>query len=149
MIHYTLNTGHSRVSPRGEIAEGVLDRMTDWLRDGDHQLPFPGWSVTTTSHGGGMLFSLHFKSRPVVTCGVALDDVAATEIWNPLESMYLRITELPGHRSADWQIPRRPESLPWLAVVLVEPSDILMTADWIGDFERCMAWGFAERRFEV
>jgi hypothetical protein len=38
MLHYTLNTGHSRTSPRDEVAVDVLATMRPLTQPGEHSL---------------------------------------------------------------------------------------------------------------
>lgn len=79
-----------------------------------------------------------------MTFGVAEDDEAADALWPELESLYLRIAEFPGLRSADFAAPRRPDRAPWCAAItiLAGPDE----ACWIADFERCVAWAQIESR---
>lgn len=79
MHHLTLLTGHTRESPRSEVADHVIEAMRPWLAPGPH-----------------------------------------------------RLAQVPGGYS------------PWCAVALrlVAPA----TSDWLGDFERCLAWTYLEDR---
>ena len=38
IMHYTLNTNHSRMSPRSEVADDVLETMRPLLTPGEHDL---------------------------------------------------------------------------------------------------------------
>ncbi len=139
MIHYTLNTGHSRVSPRAEVRDETIEICRPWIVPGRHLLPQPGWRVQIARDGRGMVFTVFEGVRPVLTAGVVDTAEAADVVWPAIESLYHQITELPVQRSADWQAARRPESLPWLSVVLIAIDDSYHRASWLGDFERCLA----------
>lgn len=145
MHHYTLNTGHSRISPRSEVGDDVIEFMQLFLESGDYDLHqnFPGWSLKTTNDAQGLLATLAFKNQPVVTIGVVSDDDEADVLWPMLESMYHNISELPLYRAADFAATKKPPSAPWCAVVLVQP---LLCTDWMGDFQRCLAWAWIEER---
>jgi hypothetical protein len=149
MLHLTLNTGYPRESPRSEVGDDVIEMMRPLCRPGTHPLPGaigPDWTVQVASgEAGGLLFMVFHNERSVVACGVAGDDVAADEMWPILERFYLDLTDQAPHRNADWQSPQRPASTPWCAVVMVtiDPS-IFATADWLDDFERCLAWTWLE-----
>ena len=144
MHHITLNTGHSRQSPRSEVAEHVIDRMRPLCEPGCHDLPMgDGWQLQTTpGESGGLLFTVQHYDEPVVMCCVAGNEVAAAEMWPVLESFYLDLTDRVPHSAAGWQAPKQPGSTPWLAIVLVSltKSDV----DSLRDFERCLAWAWLD-----
>lgn len=141
MIHYTLNTGHSRVSPRSEVSDAAIAAVGPLLSEGRHAMPGPlrAYQVQTSLAGTGMLASVYSPDgRPCVTFAVAPDADAAPNLWPAIESLYLRITEGPVLRRADFAAPRQPATTPWCAAVT-----ILATPDeayWLADFERVVAW---------
>jgi hypothetical protein len=149
MLHYTLNSGHCRTSPRSEIAPGVTGRMAYLTRPGAHDLAafaprFAGYTVVVPPCEAGLLASLVAPGdAPLLALGVAADAADAEAVWPSLESLYLKVGDLPLLRSADFAAPRRPAEYPWLAVAL-----LLLPAlpDWAGDFERCLAWAWLEAR---
>ena len=47
----------------------------------------------------------------------------------------------------DWVLPEKPISTPWLAVILLGIHLEVEAAQWLGDFERCMAWLLLEDVF--
>jgi hypothetical protein len=145
LIHYTLNTGHTRASPRSEVGNEIITLMTPWLEPGEYDLPeqFPGHRVVVPLCEHGFGFTVYGGKAPLVTCGVADTDQAAAEVWPALESMYLKITDRQPFAGAGSQAPKMPVYLPWLSVVLVFPSPAV---EWLGDFERCLAWAWLERK---
>ena len=93
MHHFTLNTGHSRHSPREEVGNDVIAKCRAWCADGCHDLPTSGWRLhSTPSERGSLLFSLYLGEEPIVTCGVAPDETAADEVWPVLERTHLDLT---------------------------------------------------------
>lgn len=143
MIHYTLNTGHSRISPRSEVRDSTITAMASMIRLGRNPIPIPGdYSVEVSSEGDGAIATIWNDKSPLVNFAVAPDDDVADALWPAIESLYLQITEQPIHRQLDWEVPRRPESTPWIAAVVIWSG--AEEAYWIGDFERCFAWAWIE-----
>ncbi len=145
--HYTVNTGHNRVSRKSEVPADIIAICRPLLDPGRRQ-SMPGigkpYTVESVRQSNGLVFTVWKKDQPLITCGVAENAEAAAEIWPQLESLYLRVTELPGLRSADFVSPKQPPDLPWIAVVTIVPS----FEPWLGDFERCLAWSFLESKNE-
>ncbi len=125
--------------------DDVIEVMRPLCQGGLYGVPMgDGWHVQTTpGESGGLLFTVQHYDEPIVMCAVAGDESAAAELWPVLESFYLDLTDGAPYRAIDWQPPTQPESTPWLAVVLVSLTDV--SADWLGDFERCLAWAWLER----
>ena len=126
--HLTLDTGHGRPSPRSEVADGSVAQIAGWL-DSDAFEPLPGYRCALTyrsehcfeaelySPAGGLMASMAFASH--ARCGAAL--------WRRVVSK--------RHKPAE----------PWLAVLLGPGIVGDPAVDWLGDFERCLAWAFLER----
>ena len=144
MIHYTLNTGHSRNSPRSEVADEVILALAPLLRSGEHDLPIEGYRAIITIDGGGLLASVFNGPRPCITMAVAPDDAAADAVWGTIEKLYLQIGDMPGFRTADFAAPQRPATTPWCAAFTAVPT--AEEAYWIADFERCLAWAWIETK---
>jgi hypothetical protein len=139
LLHYTLNTGHTRASPRAEVADDILDLLRPLTAPGDHPVPrTPGYRVVVPETGGGIVFTVYRHDVPLVTCGVADTPEASAELWPILERFYLGLTDSGPLASVGFSAPHQPEGLPWLAVVLVSPQ----VPPWVADLERCMAWAF-------
>lgn len=145
MIHYTLNTGHTRDSPRSEVADDTLAIVAGWLTPGTHALPMPGYRlVVADENDAGLIATIYSSLAPVVTIGVAESDWAAEQIWPAIEAMYCKITDQGPMASFDWQAPKRPEPTPWVAAVILgdtPPESMGM----LGDLERCIAWAWLEQ----
>lgn len=133
MNHYTLNTGHNRESPRSEVSDDAIAVCRQLLSPGRHQLPgvIGGYTLAVPLADFGWLGTVYQARAPIATIGVAVDERDATIIWPAIVKMY----------GADVEAP----PLPWCAVVLhvVSPA-----YEWLGDFERCMAWAWIETNNE-
>lgn len=143
MKHYTLNTDHTRVSPRSEVQDDVIKRLRPLCRTGLHAMPAPkGYYCNVTAVGHSLMATVLRKNNPCVTFGVAVDEMSATELWGELEKLYLDVGDMPHIRAADFAAPHKPKTTPWCAavVILCNPSEAL----WIADFERCLAWSWIE-----
>lgn len=142
MLHYTLNTGHTRHSPSSEVSVNVIDILTPLLTTGEHPLPSPaGYSMSLICEGRALMATVYDDAKKsCATFAVAPDDKTADTLWPEVEAHYHSITELPGFRSADFAAARRPLSTPWCAAIttLATPEE----AYWIADLERCVAWAW-------
>lgn len=144
MHHLTLNTAHTRVSPRSEVGDEVIKLLSPMTHTGNHIMPkLKGYTVKTTAVGTNLLATLYRNQYPVLTLGVAAKEEDADQLWKALTDHYeemLVTLKLPKPKP---YLPPKPDSTPWCAVGL-----FLITAaeqDWLGDFERCLAHAFLER----
>jgi hypothetical protein len=69
---------------------------------------------------------------------------SGSSYWKLVEDIYLSITD---KAPIDWVLPEKPISTPWLAVILLGIHLEVEAAQWLGDFERCMAWLLLEDVF--
>ena len=134
MVHLTLNTGHVSISPREAVSPEAMATLAPLTAHGGQlPAPFAAFRVTVSHAPGGAVFTVWRGSEPLVTCGLARTPEAALEVWRPLTEMLAAFAP-----EAD---PQRPDTLPWLGVVIL-PSLALTARDdiaWLGDFERCYA----------
>lgn len=151
--HITLTTGHVSHSPRTDVSGETLARVRPWLVaalvDGQ-SVPLPtaglsdyeahimalGSCLLLTVSGLPTLSGPRRGNRPpLVTMGVAARPRDSAPLWRIL---YER--GLPGSSVAPGL--SRPES-PWCGVVLHPTITLDMAAtEWLGDFERCVAWAW-------
>lgn len=130
MQHLTLDTGHTRVSFRDEIAPGVLQLLKPLTVTGLHKMPDPpGGTLQVTVDGTAALATVMRGDAPLATLAVAADEAGAAKLW-----------KLAGREDV-----AQPSAVPWLAVrleagMLLHPDD----AEWLGDFERCWAWAWLD-----
>jgi hypothetical protein len=149
IAHVTLTTGHSRRSPRSEVSDAAIDvcaRLIAGFAAGQVSEPqpipgAPGYSVSGRTGGRCMIATVWADGPPselVVSIGVAEHERCGATIWRALHE----VSHLPTMTSPDEQ-PRAP----WCGV-LIEPAIVAHqdAARWLGDFERCLAWAWLERR---
>ena len=136
MYHLTLLTGHTRESPRSEVADHVIDVLRPWLAPGTHpitQVP-GGYSLVVPVVERGYLATVQQGRVPIASIGVAADEGEAEIIWPALVELQRVVAE---------PVATRPTTTPWCAVALLVVSPAM--SDWLGDFERCLAWAYLER----
>lgn len=140
--HITLNSGHTRRSPREEVRDETIARIQPWITD-----VAQGRTVTLfedegfTLHGvvqskWGVVF-LEDHGAPLITLGVCWHSRDSASVWRELHDQ-VAVTVA--------TFANQPPSVPWCAARL-EPASLApgMMPDWVGDFERCIAWAMIER----
>lgn len=150
LVHVTLDTGHSRQSRRDEVAEAVLPvvqgLLSEVLAGGQPRVPgVPGeFTLTGAREGPCLLVTVwgpggSLGTAPIVTIGVARD--AGVSLWRMLH-------ESAAARSAPIVTdPDAPPPAPWCAARLEVGTALYPEAmEWLGDFERCLAWAWLERQ---
>jgi len=138
--HYTLNTGHTRLSPRNEVCEEAIKALLPLVQRGGPIPKTPGFRLMLTRREGGALFTFSKSGLPVVTCGVAWTKDAEKKFWTSLSELYETVFR------GSMQPARKPAPLPWLAVMLL-PGILFLTHEdvsMLGDLERCIAWTLFE-----
>lgn len=106
--------------------------------------PFGAYEIKWTAPPGlgACLFSL-FRAEavriPLATCGVAVTPEASPILWDFMADEYRReMGEAPPAL--------RPAAVPWCGVILHKTALLDVPAmEWLGDFERCVAWAWIER----
>lgn len=145
MIHCTLNTGQIRISPRDEVAEHVIAALNPLLATGEHAMPGPpGYRCTVTTDNTALLATGWRDQVPLAIFGVAPDEDAAAMLWPSLDRHSRIFADLLRLRPAGIPSPQRPATAPWLAALILfaRPDE----AEWITDFERCLAWAWIDHR---
>lgn len=141
--HITLNTGHSRRSYRHECADKAVSDVAGIVaaadQDGEAEFPSPtglmvlrpldasesrhvaAWTVNEPQGPALVTFAAAAKARP----GAA--------VWRALHD---------SHREPFPLATRRDEMppAPWLAVLLHMSGMAHPALEWLGDFERLVAW---------
>ena len=149
MIHYTLNTGHSRLSQRSEVADNVIEVLRPMLTIGYHAIPGTDCIVEVQTLDEMLTAVIRPAGSRIDLVQITVvdgDQQQASEVWQFVESHYLALTDGGDLAAADFASPVQPTTTPWCAVILtpLTPAD-LVSRDWIGDFERCLAWAWIER----
>lgn len=152
LLHYTLNTGHTRLSPRSEVSESAVRCLQPIIEHGGE---IPGASgpdsmeLTMTRYDGGALFTI-WQGLPIINGAFAWTEAADNEVWPELLSIYQDIYGHPpglGLKKA-----QKPAQLPWLGIVLLPPlfdqtPKARAALSILGDLERCIAWTYYECEF--
>lgn len=150
LYHLTVNTGDVYMSPRSEAGDRTVKLLTSATEIGTWELPgpFKDYVVATSPMptGCGPGFAVYRKPDiPLVVCAMAIKPSQHAPTWKYVEHLYFKFTDTPEVARMDWESPHEPTELPWLAAILTGlPEHIAEAAEWLGDFERCMAWAFIE-----
>jgi hypothetical protein len=150
ITHVTLGTGHSRRSLRDEVRGDVMDVVAPWLSDalvGEAAVPLPvevlsEFTAQPLTTSGGLVVTVSGPDIlslvpdpggiPLVTFGVARRSRGAGQLWDQL-------AKASGATTA-------PPPVPWCAVIIYPTLKAFPdAANWLGDFERCVAWAWIER----
>jgi hypothetical protein len=143
--HVTLDTGHTRPSPRSEAADEVVRGLAaglDRAIAAKAREPVPGFalfSYSVTVRGGAAIFTLWREAAPIVTFGVAANAKDSAKLSRLLHQ---------GGAGKHASNPERPPAAPLIgarmeAGAASTPHDDLL---WIAKFERSLSWAFIERR---
>lgn len=155
ITHLTLNSGHTARTPRSDVSASVTKLLADWLPTAvnsgrSHALPVPElshFSAQVFVQDGGLVVTVsaplgpHVPGQahvgqtiPLVTFGVAQRSRQGAALWAMLLQAF---GAKPGLQEP---------GAPWCAVA-VHPSLGAFTGpvDWLGDFERCVAWAWITR----
>lgn len=142
IYHMALASGHTRRSPRAEVADETLALLAPWLaaavNSGQrHPLPtaeLAHYDAAVTVENGGLLVTVFAGDDPLATFGVAQRSRQGGDLWALILAHF----------------PAKPETgkpaEPWCAVAL-HPALIAHpdAMGWLGDFERCIAWAWITR----
>ena len=144
--HITLNTGHTRSSPRDEVSNEIIKTLAPWLlsaiKSGEKEpLPVPDLAHYSARaiKDVGLVVSvfgnlLKEPTVPIITFGIAARSREATDLWAYLNANFGVKEKI--------KIP----STPWCAVHLHHSAALFPDAlAWLGDFERCVAWAWLSR----
>jgi len=150
MRHVTLNTGHTRESPRSEVGAEAIRALRPLVHEGGGEVPgFPGYRLTITREKRLALYTVvristprapwPHPETPIITCGLAQDESDSPRLWKLLRALHHEV----WRRHA---VSHRPRSIPWLGIVILPGLTLLRSKDvaWLGDFERCLAWTLVE-----
>lgn len=149
--HLTLASGNVTRIERGDVYGETLARISPWLTavaldGGPAPLPvsaLAAYSASASVHDGALILTVlgpagegFAKPPPLVTIGVAKRSRHGAALW-PLMTGPVMPPSAPGLKCP---------SAPWCAVVQWPPLAVdLDAADWLGDFERCVAWAWVTR----
>jgi hypothetical protein len=134
--------------PRDRVLPPVVAHLQPLViaREGRLPRPFDAIHYEAAYVPGGAMFTLWHGVFPLATCGVAWTEAGARAIWEPLEEMYLRLSDELSFQMAAVDVPCRPPQLPWLAEVR-QPGFSRFRREvegWLDDCERCLAWSIIQ-----
>ena len=129
MLVLNINTGHQVEHDLSIIQPTPLAALVPMARSGGK---LGSIRIEIDREPGHAVFTLFKRRVPLVTCGLAWTEPGAMEMWAAMEDLFLPL--------ADWMElrcrPRRPASIPWLAVLLL-PAYVPLP--WLDDFAVCLA----------
>lgn len=143
--HVTLTTGHVRRSPRAEVSDEAVAFCADLIARavaGHATVPLPtaGYSLGAAASSRCLTATVWADGPPsecIATIGVAAHSRCGAGLWRAL------------HRYGTTPIVTDPEQCPpepWCAAALegaiIQHPD---ATEWLGDFERCLAWAWLAR----
>jgi len=141
MLHHILHTDETRDGSLDELSEQPTILLQGLLSPGQHRIPgLPWYTCRVSITGNWLLATIKHDDRQCAMFGIALTQEAANQLWQRLEEFYFQLTEMPGIRSIDLPVSRRPTETPWCASVRMEITPDEVT--WIDFFERCLAWAW-------
>lgn len=146
--HVTLDTGHGRSSPRGEVADAAIRTVQGMISTGlrGPAPVLPGYHLTAAAVGSNLLATVNYEAAtgivPVATFGVARRSLGAARLWTMLHQAHAAGAPPLATDPAD--VP----AAPWVAVRFEAGMglDRDSPATWLGDFGRCLGWAWIELR---
>ena len=153
--HITLSTGHIARTERADVAPEVTELLAGWLPDAvnsgqAHALPVAAlshFSAQAFVQSGALVVTVSAPvgphelgkphagpAMPLITMGVAQRSRQGADLWASLTKAF---ETKPGLEQP---------ATPWLAVA-IHPSIAFYAGpvEWLGDFERCIAWAWLTR----
>jgi hypothetical protein len=121
MFYYILNDNLGAIISELS-APGDENRFADTLRplaSSGGRLPWPlhHFHIELARMPGGALFTIWGGPHPISTTGAAWSDVAAEEIWDCLERMYLGLSDKDLRMMGGLAVAARPACVPWTCTV--------------------------------
>lgn len=149
MIHLTVETGHTRMSPRSEVSDEAVAFLRGALWPPAAEPPdsiavpgAPGYRLGVAPGGEGLWAAVWHERDGVRAGGQWMGDAIC--VWVVVSTVEAALT---WPRIQARNKCAQPDSVPWLAVSLaplaVQHPDAL---EWLGDLERCVAWAWLEER---
>jgi len=150
--HITLTTGHARDSFAGEVAPNVTEAMQGLISRicagevsepvslQEYALVGP-YSISGRCSSRCLTATVYADGPPselICTIGIATHSRCGATLWRALHTY----GQIPVATDPDECPPE-----PWVAAALDEGALTHPDAlEWLGDFERCLAWGWVRRQ---
>ena len=148
LCHYTLNTGHSRQSPRHEVSNSVIAALKAVVASGYGPIPETPLYVQMAGEYRSAMFTigrrLGAENVPLVECGFGLNAKDVQQWWDNLIDIH---DSFSGKMPIPIASREPPRTTPLLAVYIMPTAMIYCdpkTAELLGDLERCIAWTCVE-----
>ncbi|MBK4739012.1 hypothetical protein [Noviherbaspirillum pedocola] len=138
LYHLTIHTGHVRMSPRQEVEEASIQRVSTWIKNRTERNDlFPDYEFSYEPVGANLVSHLHHHGQRVLTFVVGVED----DVQQLVKTVALKLAPY-------WHTEILP--LPFRAVFFDPDIDRSDTEDklWMGDYERVVAWTWIETRSE-
>lgn len=152
--HLTLSTGHISRIERGQVSGEALGRVAPWvavLAASGKAAPLPvsgldGYTALASVADGALILTvsglppesgpMRDKAPPLVTLGVAKRSRHGAALWPLLTEHVMPLAKRGLARPSE----------PWCGVVIWPTLMMYPSAnEWLGDFERCIAWAWCTR----
>jgi hypothetical protein len=140
LMHITLDTGHSRRSYRDEVKDTVVTIMRQQAAEaqaGDRPEIMPGYALNIATAGTALLATVESdKLGPLITIAICPKSRVSQKLWDALKEPIGDLAVAKGDAP----------TVPWCAVRMYPAAALDFDAlQWLGDYERCLAWGWVER----
>ena len=121
MIHLTLNSGKSSHPSRDLFVPELTDLIRPFLENdgGTFPRPYDAYRIETDVTESGVAFEYYKGKIPISICVGTWANELAGEYWDDIESAYYHVTDVCPQVSWTKCPPRMPDSLPWLATLLL------------------------------
>lgn len=143
--HITLQTAHIRNCEKKEVSEEALAYCDSLIEQcllnpqAKKPIAVDGYSVTMSSTYSALVVTVWYGTQnplPIVTFSCVTKSRNSLKIWRELHRYATLPTQTQEHN---------PPQTPYLAVSLhataIDYSDAI---NWLGDFERCVAWAWID-----
>lgn len=147
--HYTLLTGHNRVSPSNEVPDKVLDILYELLtkprETPNAPIPVPGYesyAFTPYFCESSLIIDIHRGKDLLCWFTVVKEKNQKDMAWQVFVTR--SESEVPPFvlRGKKYSEPQAP-----YCAAMINPTKAKSATEffWMGDFERCIAWTFLKR----
>lgn len=148
LTHVTLQSGHSRASPRSEVSDEIVELLRPYVAGvvEGRTMPVPGrpgFQMSGAAAEGCLLVTVwatisdtEGERAPVLTTGVGAGECAG-HVWRQMHD----------GRTGDCRTdPAESPATPWVADRLEVGAGLHPEAlQWTGDLARCLAWCWLEQ----
>jgi len=137
ILHVNLQTNKSARSYRADVGEAAIEALQPVVqKDGEYDVPNVAGRKLVVTRSGKLLLATVQAETPICTIAVAAQTVGADRLWAMLHENVKLATR------RDYI----PDENPWSALrTEVGLADHPEDAQWLPDFERCLAWTWLDK----